>query len=184
MEYNYWIDFICFGFVFISFLIEYFLLAKDFEADYKIRSQRKDFPKYGIVFTVAFLLFLVLIGMDFTTIGFIILVFAVIMARLLLGIFYKKKKPYTLFIKGNELVLKREWIQKRDLRDLTDILYDRLYKEFWLYFKRNSRISIPTGEYEKEDIENFLKILLEKSDYDVSIPDNYKEILEPEAHKE
>ena len=50
---------------------------------------------------------------------------------------YKKKKPYTIFIKDNELILNRRWTLKRNLTELIQIRYDRFSKNLKLGYRVN-----------------------------------------------
>jgi hypothetical protein len=87
---------------------------------------------------------------------------------------YKKQKPYTLFIKGNELILNRRWILKRNLTELTQIQYDRCSKNLKLDFKTKREVSIKTTEYKTDEIQKLLEILIEKSENNVFVPNNYE----------
>ncbi|TLG99004.1 hypothetical protein BZARG_03590, partial [Bizionia argentinensis JUB59] len=84
------------------------------------------------------------------------------------------KKPYTLFIKDNELILNNRWTQKRNLNELTQIQFDRFSKNLKLDFKSKSTVTIKTVEYNVEDIEKLLEIMIEKSENNVFIPQNYE----------
>ena len=88
--------------------------------------------------------------------------------------FTKKKKPFTLFIKDSELILNNRWNQKRDLTELTQIRFNRFSKNLKLDFKSKSEISIKITEYKTDDIQKFLEILIEKSENNVFVPNNYK----------
>mgnify|MGYP006151248227 CR=1 FL=1 len=85
---------------------------------------------------------------------------------------YKKKKPFTLFIKDNELILNKPWTQKRNLTELTQIQFDRFSKNLKLDFKSKSGVSIKTTEYKTDEIQTLLGILIDKSENEVSIPNN------------
>ena len=96
------------------------------------------------------------------------------MVGMIMWFIYKKKKPYTLFIKNDELVLNKRWKQKRNLTELTQIQFDRFSKNLKLDFESDSEISIKTTEYETGSINELLDILIKKSKYDVAVPDNYQ----------
>ncbi|WP_339659054.1 hypothetical protein [uncultured Polaribacter sp.] len=88
---------------------------------------------------------------------------------------YKKKKPYTLFIKNNELMLLEKGNQKRDLIGLNRILFDRFNKNIEFTFDKGFKLKINTIDYKKEDIDKLLDIVIEKSKHPVFIPKNYLE---------
>ena len=87
---------------------------------------------------------------------------------------YKKKKPYTIFIKGNVLILNRRWNLKRNLTELTQIKYDRFSKNLKLDFKTKREVSIKSTEYKTDEIQRLLEILIEKSENNIFVPDNYE----------
>jgi hypothetical protein len=95
------------------------------------------------------------------------------MAELIMWFVYKKKKPFTIFIKENELILNKRWTQKRNLTELTQIQFDRLNKNLKLDFQSKSGISIKTTEYKIEEIQTLLGILIEQSKNEVFRPKNY-----------
>ena len=156
-------------------LWEFSILNKNYESDFKMRSQNKVIGKDEIINAIAWTLLLYL-GYDFykNTIFLILTFWAFPIAEFLMVIIYKNKKPYTLFINNNELILNKRWTQKRNLTKLTQIQFDQISKNLKLYFKSKSRILIKTTEYKTEEIETLLGILIEKSENDIYIPDNYK----------
>ncbi|MGJ8734593.1 MAG: hypothetical protein ACSHW4_15665, partial [Cellulophaga sp.] len=58
--------------------------------------------------------------------------------------------------------------------ELTQIRFDRFSKNLKLDFKSKSEISIKTTEYRTDEIQTLLGILIEKSENEVFIPNNYK----------
>ena len=94
--------------------------------------------------------------------------------EILIWFIYKAKRPFTVFIKDDELILNKRWYKVRNLPNLVQISYNRFTKSLLLDFKVKSEISIATTEYSTEDINLMLKILIEKSEHNVFIPSNYK----------
>jgi len=72
------------------------------------------------------------------------------------------------------LILNKNWTQKRNLSELTQIQFDRFSKNLKLDFKSNSGVSIKTTEYKTDEIQTLLGILIEKSENEVFIPNNYE----------
>jgi len=87
---------------------------------------------------------------------------------------YKAQKPFTLFIKENEIILNKSWIQRRNLTELTQIQFDRFSKKLILNFKSKYKISINTTEYKIDDIQKLLDIMINKSEYNVFIPQYFE----------
>lgn len=155
-------------------LLEYFNLKREYVADFKIRRQRKYFGRHTVLFIVLWLLFFVLRGITLQEVVYLILI--ILIAGIPSVVMYhiiKKKKPYSIYIRGNTLIVSNEQFQKRDLTQLTGIRYDRLKKDFWLDFKGKGRILLSVKEYLPEDMEAFLHLLVDKSAYDIVIPENY-----------
>tara|TARA_Y100000588_G_C14042404_1_gene833466 strand:- start:621 stop:1013 length:393 start_codon:yes stop_codon:yes gene_type:complete len=87
---------------------------------------------------------------------------------------YRKLKPNTIYIKDNRLILKNRWAKVRDLDELVQIKFNRFTKNLILHFRTKSEVSVKTKDYKSEDIEKLFEILIEKSEYDVSLPNNFK----------
>jgi hypothetical protein len=120
-------------------------------------------------------LYILLLNDNSETLSYLVFVFwAIPFSEFIMWLIYKKKKPYTIFIKGNELILNRRWILKRNLTELTQIQYDRFSKNLKLDFKTKRVVSIKTTEYKTEEIQTLLEILIEKSENDIFIPNNYE----------
>lgn len=156
----------------ISFLWEYSSINKKIEADLKFRSQKKILFKY-LLYPILWSLVL-LIENQRHFIILVLLLWTLPFAEFVMYFVYKYKKPYTLFIKGNELIINKRFTQKRNLTDLTQIQFDRFSKDFKLDFKSKSEISISTIEYKTADIQKLLEIMIDKSEHSVFIPLNYK----------
>ena len=159
----------------IAFFWEYSILNKSFESNFKIRSQKKSISIFDVgmaTFWTLYILFLTDFRESFSILIFVIWAMPII--ELTMWFIYKKKKPFTIFIKDNELILNKRWIQKRNLTELTQIQFDRFSKNLKLNFKTKREISIKSTEYKSEEIQAFLKILIEKSENKVFIPNNYK----------
>lgn len=86
---------------------------------------------------------------------------------------YRKKQPYTIFINDNNLILNLPWKKERDLSELTEITFDRFSKDLELSFKTKSDITVQTKEYNKQEIDKFIEIIISKTKYNISIPKNY-----------
>ena len=156
-------------------LWEYSIINKSYEADFKIKSQRKTFGIYELIYAIVWTLILSLGNQNYKNVVFlIIIVWTFPMVNLIMLFVYKKKKPFTLFIKENELILNKRWNPKRNLTELTQIQYDRFSKKLKLDFKSKSEISIKTTEYKVDEIQRLLEILIEKSENNVFIPQNYE----------
>ena len=159
----------------ILILWEYSVLNKIYEADFKMRSQRKVFEILGLIIAIAWTLLLWFEYDNYKNTIFLIFIFwTPPLAELIISFIYKKKKPFTLFIKDNELILNKRWTQKRNLTELTQIRFDRFSKKLKLKFKSKTEISIKTTEYKTEGIQKLLEILIEKSENNVFIPQNYE----------
>ena len=158
-----------------SFLWEYSALNNNYEADLKIRSQRKKIGIFDFVYAIFWTGILVLWNYNSESFIFLALIFWTFpLVELIMLFVYKKKKPFTIFIKDNELILNKRWTQKRNLTELTQIQFDRFSKSLKLNFKSKYRVSIKTTEYNTDDIEKLLEILIDKSEHNIFIPENYK----------
>lgn len=158
-----------------SFFWEYSALNNNFEADFKIRSQRKKIEIFDFVNAIIWTGILVFWNYSSESLIFLALIFwSFPIVELIMWFVYKKKKPFTLFIKDNELILSKRWTQKRNLTELTQIQFDRFSKNLKLDFKSKSEISVKTTKYKAEDIQKLLEILIDKSENNVFVPNNYK----------
>jgi|GEM_PF-4040450 len=152
-------------------LWEYSVLNKNYESDFKMRSQRKVIGIFELINAIAFTLLLSFPDYSYKDAIFLILIFWTFpLTELIMWFVYKKEKPFTLFIKENELILNKRWTQKRNLTELTQIQFDRFSKNLKLDFKSKSGISIKTTEYKTDDIQTLLEILIEKSENEVFVP--------------
>ena len=158
-----------------SFFWEYSALNNNFESDFKIRSQRKKIGIFDFVNAIIWTGILVFWDYNSDSLIFLALIFwSFPIVGLIMRFIYKKKKPFTLFIKDNELILSNRWTQKRNLTELTQIRFDRFSKNLKLDFKSKSEISIKTSEFNVDDIQKLLEILIAKSENNVFIPNNYE----------
>ena len=159
----------------VAFLWEYSILNKTFDSDFKIRSQKKTISFYDFGMGIFWTLYILLLSDNRETLSYLIFVFwAIPFSEFIMWFIYKKQKPYTLFIKGNELTLNRRWIIKRNLTELHQIKYDRFSKNLKLDFKTKREISIKSSEYKTGDIQTLLEILIEKSENKVFVPNNFE----------
>ncbi|PWG04575.1 hypothetical protein DIS07_11565 [Polaribacter aquimarinus] len=159
------------------FFWEYSIFDKKIDEDFKIRSHKKSFQYYDFIFAVCWTIFIFLGN---STIKYKALFFPILWAPLIVNLvisyLYKKRKPYTLFIKNFELIVINRWTHKRNISGLNKILFDRIYKQFELKFDKGHKIKIGLKEYKKEDINKLLEILIKTSNYSITIPNNYKEL--------
>lgn len=165
-------------FTILTFIIAFFwensLIKKTFDSDFKIKSQRKTISLFDIGMATFWTIYLLILG-DNSNISYLVFIFwAIPFSEFIMWFIYKKQKPYTLFIKGNELILNRRWIVKRNLTELTQIQYDRFSKNLKLDFKTKREVSIKTTEYKTNEIQQLLEILIEKSENNVFVPNNYE----------
>ena len=158
-----------------TILWEYSVMNKNYESELKMRSQRKVFGIFEFINAIAWTLLLWFGNDNYRNILFLIFIFWTFpITDLIMWFIYKKKKPFTLFIKNNELILNKRWTQKRNLTELTQIRFDRFSKNLKLDFKTKSEISIKTTEYKTDEIQTLLGILIEKSENEIFIPNNYE----------
>lgn len=156
-------------------LWEYSVMNKNYDSDFKMRSQRKEIGMFELINAIAWTLLLSFSNDSYKDVIFLILIFWTFpLTELIMWFVYKRKKPFTLFIKGNELILNKRWTQKRNLTELTQIQFDRFTKNLKLDFISKSGISIKTTKYKADQIQSLLEILIEKSENEVFIPNNYE----------
>ena len=149
-----------------------------------MRSQRKVFGILDIIIPIGWTYILSFNTGNYKEVIFLILMFwTSLLTELIMWFIYKKKKPYTLFIKDNELIINKRWTQRRNLTELTQIRFDRLSKKLKLNFKLESEISIKTTEYKSDEIQTLLEILIEKSENEVFFPNNYEPKIITAANK-
>ena len=166
-------------FTILTFIIAFFwensLFKKTFDSDFKIKSQRKTISLFDIGMAIFWTIYLLILSDNSDTLSYLVFVFwAIPFSEFIMWFIYKKQKPYTLFIKGNELILNRRWIVKRNLTELTQIQYDRFSKNLKLDFKTKREVSIKATEYNTDEIQKLLEILIEKSENNVFVPNNYE----------
>jgi hypothetical protein len=160
----------------LIFLQEYSVFDKNYESDFKIQSQKK-LPNFFHLGLITFWTLLIYLGnfKNPTKVFLILSIYTSFILELIMFFLYKKKKPYTLFIKNNELILLERGNQKRDLIGLNRILFDRFNKNIEFTFDKGFKLKINTINYKKEDIDELLDIVIEKSKHPVFIPKNYLE---------
>jgi hypothetical protein len=166
-------------FTVLTFIIAFFwensLLKKTFDSDFKIKSQRKTISLFDIGMATFWTIYLLILSDNSDTLSYLVFIFwAIPFSEFIMWFIYKKQKPFTVFIKGNELILNRRWIVKRNLTELTQIQYDRFSKNLKLDFKTKRQVSIKTTEYKTNDIQQLLEILIEISENNVFVPNNYE----------
>ena len=159
----------------IAFFWEYSLFNETINSDFKIKSQRKTISLFDIGMATFWTLYILLLSDNRETLGYLTFVFwAIPFSEFIMWFIYKKKKPYTIFINENELILKRRWTLKRNLTELTQIQYDRFSKNLKLDFKTKREVSIKVSEYNTDEIKKLIEILIEKSENNIFVPNNYE----------
>ncbi|MBN8641991.1 MAG: hypothetical protein J0L86_09295 [Flavobacteriales bacterium] len=176
MELNFPISLNIFLVVLISTLTifwEFSVLNKDFISDFKIRSCSRKL-KFGSFIYAFFLTGIMIYDNKLKSLFFIILIIWLYpLIDIIMVYVYRKKQPYTIFIKDNNLILNTPWKKERDLSELTEITFDRFSKDLELSFKTKSDITIQTKEYNSNEIDKFIEIIVSKSANNVCIPKNY-----------
>lgn len=161
----------------LLFLMEHSVFNKNFDSVFKFRKQRKIPRKLNFFIVFGYTVLISLVDYSLTTKIFLILfIWISLILELSMYLLYKKKKPFTIFIKNNELIIVNKGVHKRNLNGLHRILFDRIYKEFELRFDKGYKLKINFKDYKKEDIDKLLGILIEKSKHPIFIPNNYKEL--------
>lgn len=158
----------------VLFFWEYSLFNKTFDSDFKIKSQRKTIRLFYIGMTIFYILMIMQPNNSETLRSVIFAFWAISFSEFIMVFVYKKKKPYTIFIKENELILNRRWTLKRNLTELIQIRYDRFSQNLKLGFKTKREVSIKVTEYKTDEIQKLLEILIEKSENNVFVPSNYE----------
>ena len=159
----------------IVFLWEFSIFKKDFESDYKFRSQRNSINIYNICIALLWTtLYLTQDNVSQFEIFMITCFWSLPLIEFIMCFIYKANKPFTIFIKDDELIINKRWFNIRSLPNLIQISYNSITKNLSLDFKSKSEITINTKEYKTVDIEKLLEIAIEKSDYNVFVPNNYK----------
>lgn len=152
---------------------EIVVLNKYFQSDFKICSHKKKI-KYESIF-VSLIWTIILIYDDDIKINlfFILLYWSFPITNLIMAYVYRKKKPYTIFIKESELILNQLTLKRRNLTELNKIKFDRFSKCIYLSFENESDVEIESIEYNNDDFQRLLEIIISKSDFTVKIPANY-----------
>lgn len=160
--------------VFVLLIIwEFSILNKKIEAKIKFRSQTKEVLNYYVI-AALWIALLIWLHEFYANVDLLMFLLIFPLAHLLLYFVYKSKKPYTIFITENQLLVKLPIIQKRELEDLNEIQFDRYSKDLILKFISQPQLTIKTTKYKNVDIASLLAILLDKSNHNVFIPLNFK----------
>ncbi|SHF22376.1 hypothetical protein SAMN05444377_10553 [Flavobacterium fontis] len=153
--------------------MEFSILNKDFISDFKIRSYSRKL-KFGNLFNAIFWTGLIVFDNQHKKLFVIILILWIYpFIDIVMVYVFRKKQPYTIFINNRNLILNGPWKIERDLSELTEITFDRYSKNLNLSFKTKSDISIQTKEFNKQDIDKFVEIIITKSENNVCLPENY-----------
>ena len=157
----------------IMISMEFSILNKDFISDFKIRSYRRKL-KFGSFINAIFWTGLIIYDNQLKSLFILILIMWLYpLIEMLMVFVYRKKQPYTIFINDRNLILNKPWKIERDLSELTKITFDRFSKDINLSFKTKSNITIQTKEYNRQDIDKLVEIIITKSANNVCIPENY-----------
>ncbi|RXR21597.1 hypothetical protein [Flavobacterium stagni] len=153
--------------------IEFSILNKDFISDFKIRSYSRKF-KFGSLFNAIFWTGLIVFDNQPKRLFILILILWIYpFIDIVMVYVFRKKQPYTIFINNRNLILNRPWKIERDLSELTEITFDRFSKNLNLSFQTKSDITIQIKEFNKQDIDKFVEIIITKSENNVCLPENY-----------
>jgi hypothetical protein len=155
-------------------LWEYSTLKKEYVADFKIRSHDKQIDILNLLYAILMTFILWPWEGEKDIIYLMALFWVNVFVDIIMWFVYRKLKPYTIYIKDNRLILKNRWAKVRDLDELVQIKFNRFTKNLILHFRTKSEVSVKTKDYKSEDIEKLFEILIEKSEYDVSLPKNFK----------
>lgn len=160
---------------FIIILVwEYNTLKKEYVADFKIKSQRKQINIFNLLYAILMTFLLWPWEGEKDIIYLISLFWIAALAEVIFWFVYKKLKPYRAYIKDNTFILKNRWVEVRDIDKLIKIEFSKFTNNITLHFRTKSEVSMNIKDYKPEDLEKLLKILIEKSEYDVSLPNNFK----------
>ncbi len=158
----------------VFLLSEFSVLNRKFKSDFKIRTYKKNTGSFWLSLAIYWTILLILEENYKNIIFTVLLLWVYPIVDLIMYFIYKNKKPFTIFIKENQLVLNKIKVQKRDITELNQIRFDRFNKKLILDFQSKNKITIRTMEYESEDIQRLLEIMIDKSEHNVFMPQNYK----------
>ena len=150
-------------------------MKKDFPSSFKIRSKTRKASHWNLHLAI-FLSANVLASFklaDIALISFTLFIWAGPISDFIILLMYKRKKPFTIFVNDNTLILNDIWKHERDLSQLKEIKFDRLAKSFLLYFQDQRKLDIRVSNYNKKDMDALLDVMIEKSKNEVSAPQNY-----------
>jgi hypothetical protein len=157
-----------------EFLREHSDIIRNCPSDFKIRSNGRKLNYWLFFYAIFWTVIIVTLHHSLKLL--LILIWLIVIMKIIMHFVYKFKKPYTLFIKDNELIISSITIQKRNLIDLKQIQYDRNSKSIILVFKSKNYVALNPNSYNAEDFNNFLEILIQKSEHPVFVPKNYLEM--------
>lgn len=166
--------------ILIVFVIwEYPVFKEKIKFDFHIKIKRPRFP----LFYLAFVLLHIYLSTDDNnasddrTKGFILLFSLFIVLQIGSWIAHYIKKPITIGVIGNDLMVFNRWPAKRNLKNVVDIEYSRLSKDLKITFKKKSSIWIVVSEFDAVDIHRLLDLIWEKSDSQIRIPRNLPKVV-------
>jgi len=151
---------------------EFLVFQRSFHADFKMRSQKKEIDIFDILLSIYWTF--IILGLNdyekqYRDFLLVLLVWSLPIISLLLYFVYKKKKPFTVFINDDELILNNRWVQRRNLKFLIRINESTFTNELKLNFKGKSEVSFFIKDYQSEDIQEFLRIITAKTEQPLEI---------------
>ena len=162
----------------LSYLWEYSVINRNFDSEFKIRSQRKVFELYDFLNAIVWTswLFFGYFGNEITI--FMVLIFWTFpLTQIIMWFIYRNNKPYTLFIKENEMILNKRFVKRRNPSELTQIRFNQLTKNLRFEFETKSGISVKITEYKIDDIQILLEKLIKQSENKIMIPQSYQTMI-------
>lgn len=126
----------------ILFLWEYSIFKNNFHFDYRFKNQTKAFDVFSLIFPVIYtLLFTINNYISESEILLIIVFWSFPVIEIFMRFIYKIKKPYTIFIKDDQLMLNKRSFKSRNLSNLVQISYNRFTKNLVFDFEKNLKFS-------------------------------------------
>jgi TRAP-type uncharacterized transport system fused permease subunit len=145
-------------------------INRKFTGQLQIRSQRKSVSAMTVVLVGLWALLAVIEGRE--QMYFAAIFGAILVSELLEDFLYKKEKPVTLIIDGNELIVNSVWIIRRNVETLTRVKLNNFTNNLVCSFTENSSITIKYSDYKKENIDILIDTLRSKSQYSVEVSSN------------
>ena len=158
----------------IVFLVKIYLSFSRFsriiESEYELKSINGKIGIWNLVYATAFTVLFLKTITDFPYIYILITLFwldAII--DILKLIYYKIKKPATVFIKDEKFIQNARNVITKRITELNEIFYDKYFKTITLRFNGKD-LELNLREYELEDLKIFLEKLIIKSGNKIECP--------------